>query len=229
MHTTTFFEEEMADHVRPEELVGPLNDVEAKHAPDQLYVQGDSDLLKRPRIAIVGTRNPSPEGIRKAQTIAEFLVEKNVVVVSGLADGIDTIAHNTAIERGGRTVAVLGTPLDQYYPAKNRPLQERIAQDHLLISQFSPKSPIQRKNFPLRNRTMALLSHASVIVEAGKSSGTQHQGWEALRLGRPLFIEEGLVQDKTLVWPQKLVEYGAQPFSLDDLDVLLEVLPELLI
>jgi len=211
----------------PEELLGPLNDVEEQFAPETLYISGDEKLLREhPRVSIIGTRKPSDKGIQTAKEITQFLTQKRVVIVSGLATGIDTVAHTTAINSGGKTIGVLGTPLDKYYPAENKNLQNEIAANHLLISQFPPGTPIQRHNFPMRNRTMALISHASVIIEAGKTSGTQHQGWEALRLGRPLFIMESLVKDTSLQWPQKLVEYGAQPLRMENLDVLLEYLPE---
>lgn len=213
--------------VEPEELIGPLNDIEEKHAAKYLFVKGDTEFINLyPRVAIIGTRHPSEQGIKRAQKITQFLVNHKVSIVSGLAAGIDTIAHKTSIKQGGRTIAVLGTPLNQYYPRQNKELQDEISKNHLLVSEFAPGMPVQRGNFPQRNRTMALLSHASVIIEAGKKSGTEHQGWEALRLGRPLFIMDSLVKDVSLGWPQKLVEYGAQPLSLDNLDILLESLPE---
>ena len=129
-------------------------------------------------------------------------------MVSGLARGIDAIAHETAIENGGRTIAGFGTPLDCFYPRENEALQRRIMTEHLAVSQFPHGYPVLRKSFPMRNRTMALLSHASVIVEAGDGSGTLPQGWEALRLGRPLFILKSLVQDDSLTWPAEMMQYG---------------------
>ena len=210
-----------------EELVGQLNDLEQKHAPSKLYISGNTDFVQQqPRVSVIGTRKPSKEGVAIAQKITQFLVKKGVIIVSGLAAGIDKVAHKTAMHFGGRTIAVIGTSVEEYYPKQNKDLQDKIASEHLLVSEFAPGHPIQRGNFPQRNRTMALLSHASIIIEASKSSGTQHQGWEALRLGRPLFIMENLVNDESLVWPQKQVEYGAQPLSMDDLDILLESLPE---
>lgn len=97
--------------------------------------------------------------------------------------------------------------------------------NHLVISQFSPRSPIQRGNFPMRNRTMALISHASIIVEAGDTSGSLHQGWEALRLGRPLFILESIINNKKLKWPQEMIKYGAIILSTKDIKPLFDVLP----
>lgn len=208
----------------PEELLGPLNDVEKKYAPKKLYVAGDLPIpLPGPRSAIIGSRKASPEGLKVAGDIARTLVRRGVIVVSGLAEGIDTSAHKTAIEESGHTIAVLGTPLDHVYPQKNLQLQEIIMRHHLAISQFPIGSPVQPKNFVIRNRTMALISDASIIVEAGDSSGSLHQGWEALRLGRPLFIWKSVMNNPLLNWPKKMVEYGA--VKLTDIEEVIDVLP----
>lgn len=207
-----------------EELYGPLNDVERKNAPPQLWLRGDPELLRQcQRVAVVGSRSPSPAGRQRAAQLARRLAGEGITVVSGLALGVDTIAHRTAIDAGGSTIAVLGTPLDVCQPPRNADLQDEIGRDHLLVSQFPSGHPIQRGNFPRRNRTMALISHASVIVEAGESSGTLSQGWEALRLGRPLFLLKSVVDDAGLKWPSEMVQYGA--FVLAHFEALLEVLP----
>jgi DNA processing protein len=196
------------------ELLDALNDVERKHAPEMLYYRGDPKLFqKSPRVAIVGSRQPTPDGLRRAARLGRELVSQGAVIVSGLAEGIDTAAHLAAIESGGRTIAVLGTPLDKPYPASNRDLFERIAADNLVVSQFAPGSPVQPKNFPIRNRTMALIAHATIIVEAGEKSGTLHQAWEALRLGRPLFLLESITKRSDLQWPSEVRQYGAQVLS----------------
>lgn len=211
----------------PEELLGPLNDVERKNAPARLFTAGDVALLRSgPRVSVVGSRKPSPEAVARARLLAKKLVARGIVVVSGLAEGIDTAAHQTAIEEGGRTIAVLGTALDEVFPAKNRALQERIAREHLLVSQFPVGVPARRGNFPMRNRTMALLTHATVIVEAGNKSGTLHQGWEALRLGRLLFILESVAANPELSWPAEMIRYGAQVLSRDNLELVLDEMPE---
>ena len=211
----------------PEELLGPLNDVERKNAPARLFTAGDVAILRSgPRVSVVGSRKPSPEAVARARLIAKKLVARGIVVVSGLAEGIDTAAHQTAIEEGGRTIAVLGTALDEVFPAKNRALQERIAREHLLVSQFPVGVPARRGNFPMRNRTMALLTHATVIVEAGNKSGTLHQGWEALRLGRLLFILESVAANPELSWPAEMIRYGAQVLSRGNLEFVLDEMPE---
>ena len=212
--------------ITPVAVLGPLNDVEEKNAPAHLYLQGDTSLLRRgPRVSVVGARKASGEGLKRASYLVRTLVAHDMVVVSGLAEGIDTAAHTGAIEAGGRTIAVLGTPLDQAYPAANRALQERIAKDHLLVSQFASGSRVTPKNFPIRNRTMALLTDATVIVEAGEKSGTLHQGWEALRLGRQLFLMDSVATDPRLSWPRAMLEYGAQVLTRENLEDELADLP----
>ena len=212
--------------VTPDELIGPLNDIEKKFAPPYLFLKGNRKLIDiHPRVSIIGTRHPSEGGINNAKILTKLLVKNEAVIVSGLALGMDTVAHRTAIENGGRTIAVLGTPLNKYYPKQNRDLQDEIARNNLVISQFSLGSAVQIKNFPMRNRTIALLSHVSIIVEAGEGSGTIHQGWEALRLGRPLFILEDIIKNKNLKWPYKLIEYGAEILPISKARVVLESLP----
>ncbi len=207
-----------------EELVGPLNDVEKRFAPKELYVEGTLQIpLRGPRSAVIGSRKASPEGLKAAFEITRTLVREGVVIVSGLAEGIDTSAHETAIQEGGKTIAILGTPLNRFYPQRNRQLQEYIMRHHLAISQFPIGYPIQPKNFVIRNRLMALISDASIIIEAGDSSGSLHQGWEALRLGRPLFIRTSIVNDRSLSWPKKMLEYGA--IELTEPEEVLEFLP----
>jgi len=205
------------------DLLGPLNAVEQRFALPGLWTRGDVGLLARhPRVAVVGTRNPSDAGVRRTQQLVRDLVGASAIIVSGLALGIDTIAHKHTLALQGRTIAVLGTSLDEVTPTSNASLQKRIGDDHLLVSEFAPGVPVSRGNFPRRNRTMALVSDASVIVEAGESSGTQSQGWEALRLGRSLFLLRSLVESGP-AWAQSLVEHGA--FVLDRIDDLIEVLP----
>ena len=210
--------------IRPEQLLGPLNDIEQKYAPDTLYVAGVMDIpLPAPRAAIVGSRKASPNGVKAAEEIATRLAKSNVIVVSGLAKGIDTVAHTTTIEAGGRTIAVLGTPLNRVYPRSNLELQKTIERHHLVISQFPIGMPTSREHFIFRNRTMALITNATIIVEAKDDSGSLHQGWEALRLGRPLFVWKSVLDDESLVVPKKMLEYGAM--KLREPEEVFEFLP----
>ncbi|MFY9340950.1 MAG: DNA-processing protein DprA [Planctomycetota bacterium] len=210
----------------PQELLGELNEHEQKNAPPRLYLRGDASLLTGGhRISVVGTREPTAEGVGRTKALVDVLVARDIIVVSGLAKGIDTIAHSHAIARGGRTIAVLGNPLNVFFPSENRALQEEIGRHHLLVSQFASGSKGGAGNFPRRNRTMALLSEATIIIEAGEGSGTLHQGWEAIRLGRPLFLLESLVQRSDLTWPAEMIEYGAEILTREKLDAVLEEIP----
>lgn len=210
----------------PEDLLWPFNEAEQKHAPKELFVAGNRDLLRSgPTVAIVGSRKASREGLARADKLARLLAARGVIVVSGLAEGIDTAAHRSAIAHGGKTIAVLGTPLDQCFPAKNRDLQDEIQRDHLLVSQFASGTKVGRHTFPMRNKTMALISDATVIIEAGNRSGTLHQGWEAIRIGRPLFLAKSLFDDGSLEFPRKFEGYGAEILTEESLEHLIRMLP----
>jgi DNA processing protein len=195
---------------------------DARYPLKFLYYQGDWELAYLPSIAIVGTRNPSQEGIERAKYLVKRLVADQFAIVSGLAKGIDTTAHRAAIEANGITIGVIGTPLNQSYPLENRDLQETIARDFLLISQvpFSKHAKQDyRQNrffFPERNVTMSALSQATIIVEAGETSGTLVQAKAALKQGRKLIILENNFLKPELTWPKKFQEQGA--FRAKDYD-----------
>jgi DNA processing protein len=211
----------------PEDLLRPLSKAEQKHAPKELFVAGDEDLLRSgPAVSIVGSREATPAGLARADKLACLLVQSGVIVMSGLAAGIDTAAHRGAIRASGRTIAVLGTPLDQYFPAENRTLQHQIMRDHLAVTQFASGTKVGRHTFPMRNKTMALLSDATVIIEAKDGSGSLHQGWEAIRLGRPLFLAKSLFDDASLEFPAEFARYGAEVLTDETLPDLLELLPK---
>lgn len=211
----------------PEQLLGPLNDVECANAPERLYVSGDvKRLATLPRVAIVGSRQASQAGLVMASNLASQLAERGIGIVSGLAMGVDTAAHLGAIEAGGFTIAVLGTPLDKCAVSANRDLQALIARDHLAVTQFEQGSRVFPGNFPKRNRVMALMCHASIIIEAGDSSGTLSQGWEALRLGRPLYLSAQVLANKSIQWPETMIAHGAMPLP-DELDDLIDQLPSM--
>lgn len=176
----------------------------------QVFVAGDLTLLQNPRVAIVGTRKVSRDGAARTKRLAEELVSANVVVVSGLAEGVDTAAHTAAINAGGRTIAVIGTPLDAAFPSSNRLLQEKIYRDHLLVSQFPHGQRVFPSNFPQRNKVMAAMTDATIIIEASDTSGTLHQAAECRRLGRWLFIARSVAEDSRLTWPKRFLN---QPFT----------------
>ena len=182
-----------------------------------LYYQGWWDLVNSPRsVAVVGTRHPTADGLTRTRKLVRSLLADNFTIVSGLATGIDTEAHTTAIKEGGRTIAVIGTPLSQVYPQVNASLQKEIAENHLLISQVPVKRYESQKNptanrffFPERNVTMSALTDATIIVEAGETSGTLIQARAALKQGRKVFILDSCFLNPKLTWPQRFADMGA--------------------
>lgn len=189
---------------------------DAEHPLEMLYYQGDWDLAYSPkRIAIVGTRHPSNEAIRSTRALVKDLVADGFVIVSGLAAGVDTAAHKAAIEFGGRTIAVIGTPLSEVYPRENSELQKQIATEHLLISQIpvlryeAQDFRLNRFFFPERNITMSALTQGTLIVEAGETSGTLTQARAAFAQGRKLLILEDNFHSG-LTWPHRFEKKGAK-------------------
>lgn len=188
---------------------------DAAEPVELLYYQGWWDLVYSRSVAVVGTRKPSDEGRARTRRLVKALIDDDFTIVSGLAAGIDTAAHTTALEHSGRTIAVLGTPLSHSYPKENRELQQIIAEQFLLISQV-PVHRYERQDyrrnrlfFPERNKTMSALTEATIIVEAGETSGTLIQARAALEQGRKLFILESCFQNPKLKWPHKFAEQGA--------------------
>lgn len=188
---------------------------DATHPIECFYYQGWWDLAASRSVAVVGTRKPSQEGRARARRLARALVRDNFTVVSGLAAGIDRVVHETAIQSGGRTIAVIGTPLSHFYPKANAGLQRDIAENFLVVSQVPViryESHDYRRNrafFSERNATMSALTEATIIVEAGESSGTLYQARAALEQGRKLFVLDSCFRNAQLTWPSKLAEKGA--------------------
>ena len=178
------------------------------------YYKGNLDLLGGQSISIVGTRKASKEGLSKAKQLVKEL-KKDFIIVSGLAKGIDTVAHKSAIEQKGWTIGVIGTPINEYYPEENKGLQDKIAKDFLLISQVPfykyAHEPFKHRayHFPRRNMTMASISSATVIVEAGDSSGTLVQARECLKQNKKLFILDSCFDNSQIKWPAKFLKKGA--------------------
>jgi DNA processing protein len=188
---------------------------DAKYPVELLYFQGTWELSETRSVAVVGSRKPSDDGIARAKKLARELVSQDFTVVSGLAYGIDTAAHTAALEAKGRTIAVIGTPLGVYYPKENAELQKRIATDFLLISQVpvlryaNQAVPHNRLFFPERNITMSAMTEATIIVEAGETSGTLTQARAALHQGRKLFILDSCFQRTDITWPASFEARGA--------------------
>lgn len=190
---------------------------DAKHPVEVLYYRGNLDLLSSRSVAVVGAREASQAGIARAKKIAKLLVTNGFTVMSGLAKGIDTAAHEEAIRLEGNTIGVIGTALYQSYPPQNQALQQEIARNHIVVSQvpFVQSHRQSRTNyrrnrmfFPERNKTMSALSLATIIVEAGESSGSLTQAQAAIEQGRKLFILKSCFE-RGLQWPDKYLAKGA--------------------
>src|SRR5262249_30658050 len=149
----------------------PPNLRQIADAPPVLFVRGSLRPEDANAVALVGTRRATAYGVAVAEKLAHDLASAGVTVVSGLAKGIDTVAHCATVDAGGRTLAVLGNGLDQVYPAANRDLARRVVSSGALVSEFPPGTPPDAVNFPRRNRIIAGLAGAIVIVEAGLPSG----------------------------------------------------------
>ncbi|MFC1909130.1 DNA-processing protein DprA [Chloroflexota bacterium] len=185
------------------------------HPIELFYYKGDIGLLESRMISVVGARNCSERGRINARRISKALVEHNITVVSGLAVGIDTEAMTTAIKEKGRTIGVIGTPVNQCYPKENCDLQYEVAKNHLLISHVPfyrySIEPFQfkRRYFPQRNVIMATLSEGTVIIEASDTSGSLTQAKACIEQGKKLYILNSCLQNKEITWPQKFLEKGA--------------------
>ncbi|EME4762632.1 DNA-protecting protein DprA, partial [Campylobacter coli] len=180
-----------------------------------LYYKGNLDLLSEPKkIAIVGARNATEDGIKRAIKLSKELSSKGFVIVSGLAHGIDTAAMRSTIKNNGSLIGVIGTPINEYYPIENKALQDEIANKHLLVSHvpFYKYSiqPFSTKKFyfPERNAVMAAISDATVIVEASETSGTLTQARACIEIGRKLFILNSCFENG-LKWPYTYEKKGA--------------------
>jgi DNA processing protein len=188
---------------------------DARYPVEMLYFQGTWELAETRSVAVVGSRSATDDGKRRAGKISRALVEKGFTVVSGLAAGIDAAAHTAAIEAGGQTIAVIGTPIGVYYPKENEALQRKIAEEFLLISQVpvlryaSQHVPQNKLFFPERNVTMSALAEATIIVEASDTSGTLTQARAALQQGRKLFILDSCFEREDITWPASYAKKGA--------------------
>ena len=181
--------------------------------PPFLFVKGNVNLLNEKSVCVVGSRNASVESMKKTEKLVKALIKRNIVVNAGLAKGIDTATHKTALENGGRTIAVIGTPINQYYPKENKDLQLSIEEKGLVVSQFPPCNPVYRWNFPTRNGTMSGISLATIIMEAGETSGALRQADYALKQGRDVLIPQSAINNSSISWPKKYIKKGAHAFK----------------
>lgn len=175
--------------------------------PPFLFVRGALNRSDTRSVAVVGTRAPSETGLDSARRIARRLVAERVTVLSGLAKGIDAAAHEETLDRGGRTVAVLGTGILRCYPKEHADLAERIAETGALVSQFWPSQPPAAYTFPRRNVVTSGLGQGTVVIEASRTSGAKMQARLALDHGKRVFLVSRLVTEQP--WARKYLERGA--------------------
>jgi DNA processing protein len=172
----------------------PVNLRMVHDRPSVLFVRGSLDRRDSRSVAVVGTRKASRVGTETANAVARDLVDAGYVVVSGLASGIDTAAHTATIGASGRTVAVIGTGLEHSYPRANAALQDRIAREAAVISQFWPDQGPRPWTFPQRNAVMSGFARSTVVIEASHTSGARMQARLALEHGRPVFLYRALLE-----------------------------------
>ena len=184
-----------------------------KDAPPYLFLKGNVHLLEEKSVCVVGSRNASVESMDKTKRIVKSLINRNIVVNAGLAKGIDTATHTAALQNGGKTIAVIGTPINQYYPKENKDLQLEIEKKGLVVSQFPPCNVVNRRNFPMRNAIMSGISLATIIMEAGETSGALKQADYALKQGRDVLIPQSAIDNNLIQWPKKYVSKGARVFK----------------
>lgn len=184
--------------------------LELGHAPPVLYYMGNVELLTGPALAVVGSRNPTAQGLDNARAFARALAQAGVTVVSGLAAGIDGAAHEGALEGAGSTIAVVGTGPDRVYPAKHKDLAHRIAQHGLLLSEFPPGTPVRDYHFPRRNRLISGLARGVLVVEAALQSGSLITARLAGEQGRDVFAIPGSIHSPLSKGCHKLIREGAK-------------------
>ena len=187
----------------PEELLWMHN------PPVLLFYSGNIDLLKHPKIAVVGSRSCSRTGIQSVEKIINEL-NNELIVVSGLAKGIDAAAHYAAIRNGGKTIGVIGTGLDVFYPRSNKQLQKSMSGSHLVLTEYGPGQSPQKHHFPERNRIIAGLSRAVIVAEARMRSGSLITCERAMEEGRDVFAIPGSILDGRSDGCHHLIQEGAK-------------------
>ncbi|MBM7618975.1 DNA processing protein [Bacillus tianshenii] len=187
----------------------PLLLKEIYDPPLVLYTKGSTDLMKARILGVVGTRNMTENGRLSLQKLVPPLVKEGFVTVSGLAKGVDTVAHRLTMEHKGSTIAVLGSGLMKIYPKENQKLADYIAAEHLLISEYPPFTSPQKWHFPKRNRIISGLSEGVIIIEAKEKSGSLITADQALEQSRDVFAVPGSIVEPTATGTNSLIQQGA--------------------
>ncbi|MEZ5404500.1 MAG: DNA-processing protein DprA [Bryobacteraceae bacterium] len=193
--------------------------------PLLLFTRGDTALLNRTGLGVVGTRRPTPYGVAAAERLSKELAGAGMVITSGMARGIDTAAHRAALDSNGATAAVFGSGVDHIYPAENRRLAEQIAARGLLISEFPMSNPGHPQNFPVRNRIISGMSVGVLVVEGAQYSGSAITAQLAMEQNREVFAVPGNITSKMSWAPNLLIKQGAKLVQAAE-DVLAELAPD---
>ncbi len=209
-HWLTSGGEEARDVITVGDPRYPRTLLDSADPPLLLYARGRIALLDQPAIAIVGSRNATPQGLENARAFAAHLSNAGWVVVSGLALGIDGAAHEGALAGGAGTIAVVGTGLDRVYPARHRALARKIAAESLLVSEFAVGTPALAENFPIRNRIIAGLARGTLVVEAAVQSGSLITARLAVEAGRDVFAIPGSIHSPQSRGCHALIKQGAK-------------------
>jgi DNA processing protein len=195
----------------PEDEAYPERLREIYDPPTVLWIRGDVELLARPGIAVVGTRSPSPYGAGMAELLSRDLANRRLVILSGMARGVDTAAHKGAIDAGGKTVAVWGTGIDVIYPKENKKLAESIvASGGTIVSEYPLGTFPAPQNFPIRNRILSGMSVGVLVIEAAEYSGTRITARCAMEQNRDVYAVPGNVTNKNAWGPNTLIKQGAK-------------------
>lgn len=200
---------------------------EIDQPPPVLFIKGDIQLEDEWSVAIVGTRKVTHYGKQITEEFTRVLADHKITVVSGLARGVDGIAHKTALESGGRTIAVLGSGVDRIYPAEHRKLAEDISKSGAVVSDYPPGTAPEATNFPPRNRIISGLSRVTLVIEAGQTSGALITAEFAVNQGRTVYAVPGSIYNVQSKGTNKLIQQGAKPL-LDIRDVLQDIQVELI-
>jgi DNA processing protein len=200
----------------------PASLLDTADPPLILYAQGRVELLQAPSVAVVGSRNPTPQGSDNARAFARHLSQSGLTVISGLALGIDGAAHEGALDGPGSTVAVMGTGADRIYPARHRALAHRIAERGLLLTEFDLGMPPLPDNFPRRNRIIAGLARGTLVVEAALPSGSLSTAHAAVESGREVFAIPGSIHSPQSRGCHALIKQGAKLVESAE-DILVEL------
>lgn len=196
---------ELIDDRYPEKLKNISN------PPNKIYYKGNVELLKEDGIAIIGTRHITEYGVKMSRKFTKEIALRDIVVISGMAIGVDTVAHTETLKMGGKTIAVLGSGFDNIYPKENADLYKKIIDNEgLVITEFEDNVKPESSNFPRRNRIVAALSRTILVIEAGYRSGTSITAELAWKQGKSVYAIPGRLDNAYGVGVNKLIKNGAK-------------------